>query len=126
MKPRVLLAAIACLCGLFVTAPNLPAQSAPALSPQAIQNIQNIVSTLKLTPEQISALIPILKAEAPRIQAIRSDSSLSRLQKIEQFRAVHAQTDPQVRSILSPQQYQQLQQIRAQEIQQMIRQKMGQ
>ncbi len=126
MKPRVLFAAAACLCCLSVMAPNLPAQSAPALSPQAIQNIQNIVSTLKLTPEQISALIPILKAEAPRIQAIRSDSSLSRMQKIEQFRAVHAQTDPQVRSILSPQQYQQLQQIRAQEIQQIIRQKMGQ
>ncbi len=126
MKLRVLFAAAACLCCLSVTAPNLPAQSAPALSPQAIQNIQNIVRTLNLTPEQISALIPILKAEAPKIQAIKSDPSLSRMQKMEQMRAIHAETDPQVRSILSPQQYQQLQQIRAQEIQQMIRRKMGQ
>ena len=84
------------------------------------------MSTLKLTPEQISALVPVLKAEAPRIQAIKSDPSLSRMQKVEQFRAVHAQTDPQVKSILSPQQYQQLQQIRAQELQRMLRQKMGQ
>ena len=82
--------------------------------------------TLNLTPEQISALIPILKAEAPKIQAIKSDPSLSGMQKMEQMRAIHAETDPQVRSILSPQQYQQLQQIRAQEIQQMIRRKMGQ
>lgn len=124
MKLRVLFA-VACLC-LFVAAPNLPAQSAPALSPQAIQNIENIVRTLNLTPEQISALIPILKAEAPKIQAIKSDPSLSGMQKMEQMRAIHAETDPQVRSILSPQQYQQLQQIRAQEIQQMIRRKMGQ
>jgi Spy/CpxP family protein refolding chaperone len=126
MKLCVSFATLACLCCLFVAAPNSAAQSAQSLSPQAIQNIQNIVRTLNLTPEQVSALIPILRAEAPKIQAIKSDPSLSRMQKLEQMRAIHAETDPQVRSILSPEQYQQLQQIRAQEIQQMIRRRMGQ
>src|SRR5215469_3138868 len=98
MKLRIVFATIAGLCCLFVSAPNVSAQSAPAQSPQAIQNIQNVVRSLNLTPEQISALIPILRAEAPKVQAIKSDPSLSRMQKIEQMRAIHAETDPQVRS----------------------------
>ena len=123
---RVLFATVVCLCCLFLAVPDLPAQPPQGLSSQSIQRIQNVVRTLNLSPEQISALIPILKAEAPRIQAIKSDQSLSRMQKIEQMRAIHAETDPQVRSILTPQQYQQLQQIRRQEVQQMIQRRMGQ
>ena len=126
MKRPVLFVIVACLCYLFLVVPNLPAQPPQGLSSQSIQRIQNVVRTLNLSPEQISALIPILKAEAPRIQAIKSDQSLSRMQKIEQMRAIHAETDPQVRSILTPQQYQQLQQIRRQEVQQMIQRRMGQ
>ena len=126
MKLSVLFVIVVCLCCLFLAAPNLPAQPPQGLSSQSIQRIQNVVRTLNLSPEQISALIPILKAEAPRIQAIKSDQSLSRMQKIEQMRAIHAETDPQVKSILSPQQYQQLQQIRRQEVQQMIQRRMGQ
>ncbi|HLH18597.1 MAG TPA: hypothetical protein VKX45_15365 [Bryobacteraceae bacterium] len=98
----------------------LMAQQAPAL-----QKIQNLAAALNLTPEQKQALIPILRTEVPKIQAIRSNQSLSGMEKIQQIRAVHAEIDPQVRAILNPQQYQQLQQIRAQEIQQMIRERMG-
>ncbi len=92
---------------------------------QALQKIQNLAAALNLTPEQKQALIPILRTEVPKIQAIRSNQSLSGMEKIQQIRAVHAEIDPQVRAILNPQQYQQLQQIRAQEIQQMIRERMG-
>ena len=96
-----------------------------AQSTQALQNIQKIATALNLTPEQKQALIPILKAEVPRIQAIKSNQSLTGVQKIQQIRAVHAEVDPQVRAILSPQQYQQLQEIRTQEIQQLIKRKMA-
>ena len=96
-----------------------------AQSPQALQNIQKVATALNLTPEQKQALIPILKAEAPRIKAIKSNQSLSGMQKIQQIRAVHEEVDPQVRAILTPQQYQQLQQIRAQEIQQLIKSRMA-
>jgi Spy/CpxP family protein refolding chaperone len=96
-----------------------------AQSPQALQNIQKVATALNLTPEQKQALIPILKAEAPRIKAIKSNQSLSGMQKIQQIRAVHEEVDPQVRAILTPQQYQQLQQIRAQEIQQVIKSRMA-
>jgi hypothetical protein len=40
---------------------------------------------------------------------------------MEQLKAVHDETDPQVKEILNPDQYQTLQTIRRQEIQQAIR-----
>ena len=48
------------------------------------------------------------------------------MQKLEQMKAIHAQSDPQVKAILNPQQYEQLQQIRQQEIHQAMEKKMGQ
>jgi len=38
------------------------------------------------------------------------------VQKIEQVKAIHQQTDPQMKAILSPEQYQKLKQIRLQAI----------
>ena len=38
------------------------------------------------------------------------------MQKIQQIRAIHKQTDPQMKAILSPEQYQKLQTIRQQAI----------
>ena len=38
------------------------------------------------------------------------------MQKMQQLRAIHQQTDPQMRAILSPEQYQKLKQIRLQTI----------
>jgi hypothetical protein len=60
--------------------------------------------------------LPILADEAPKVQAIKNDNSLSKIQKIQQLRAVHQQTDPQMKAILSPAQYQKLQAIRQQTI----------
>ena len=48
------------------------------------------------------------------------------MQKLEQIKAIHAQSDPQIKSILNPQQYEQLQQIRQQEIHEAMEKKMGQ
>jgi hypothetical protein len=50
------------------------------------------------------------------VNAIKNDSSLSRMQKMEQVRAIHQQTDPQMKAILSPEQYQKLKQIRLQAV----------
>jgi hypothetical protein len=38
------------------------------------------------------------------------------MQKMQQVRAIHQQTDPQMKAILSPEQYQKLQAIRQQAI----------
>jgi hypothetical protein len=44
---------------------------------------------------------------------------------MEQLRALHEQTNPQVQALLSPQQYEQLQQIRRHELEQTIQKKRG-
>ena len=71
---------------------------------------------LKLTPEQEAKVIPILKEEAPKLEAIKSNTSMSGIQKMRELRAIHNQTAPQLQQILSPAQYQKLQAIREQEI----------
>ncbi len=75
---------------------------------------QAIAQQLSLTPQQKEKILPILAAEVPKVQSIKNDNSLSTVQKIQQLRAIHQQTDPQMKAILSPEQYQKLKQIRAQ------------
>ena len=74
--------------------------------------VEAIAQQLNLTPEQKAKVLPILREEAPKVQAIKNDNSLSKIQKVQQLRAIHQQTDPQMKAILSPEQYQKLQAIR--------------
>ncbi len=85
-----------------------------------------LAKQLNLTPEQKMKLMPILADEAPKVEAIKANTSLTGLQKMEQLRALHEQTNPQVQAILSPQQYEQLQQIRQHEIEQTMQKKRAQ
>ena len=82
----------------------------------AMSKAQAIAQQLSLTPQQKEKILPILAAEVPKVHAIKNDNSLSKMQKIEQVKAIHQQTDPQMKAILSPEQYQKLKQIRAQAI----------
>jgi hypothetical protein len=88
--------------------------------------LEALAKQLNLSPQQKMQLLPILEADAPKIQAIKNNTSLGPLQKMEQMKAVHAQSDPQIKSILNPQQYEQFQQIRQQEIQAAMQKRMGQ
>lgn len=86
---------------------------------------QAIAQQLNLTPQQKEKILPILAAEVPKVQAIKNDNSLGKIQKIQQLRAIHQQADPQMKSILSPEQYQKLQAIRQQTIREATQQHMG-
>jgi protein CpxP len=92
-------------------APTSFAQKSDAMS-----KAQAIAQQLSLTPQQKEKILPILAAEAPKVQAIKNDNSLSKLQKVQQLKAIHQQTDPQMKAILSPEQYEKLKQIRLQAI----------
>ena len=96
---------------LLITAPVAPAQNADRLA-----KIQSVAHELKLTPEQEAKVIPILKEEAPKLEAIKSNTSMSGMQKMREIRAIHSQTAPQLQQILSPAQYQKLQAIREEDI----------
>jgi hypothetical protein len=82
----------------------------------AMAKAQAIAQQLKLTPQQKEKVLPILVDEAPKVNAIKNDNSLSSTQKMQQVRAIHQQTDPQMKAILSPEQYQKLKEIRLQAI----------
>ena len=76
----------------------------------AMQRAQAVAQELNLTPQQKEKILPILTAEVPKVNAIKNDNSLSRTQKMEQVKAIHQQTDPQMKAILSSEQYQKLKQ----------------
>jgi len=101
----------AALCfGIFV----LPVHTSLAQNKAA--KLQAIAKQLDLTPQQKVKILPILADEGPKVEAIKNDNSLSKVQKIQQIRAIHRQTDPQMKAILSQEQYQKLQAIRQQAI----------
>jgi Spy/CpxP family protein refolding chaperone len=96
---------------------GMPLLLAPPSSAQGKNaKLEAISQQLKLTPEQKAKILPILAAEGPKVQKIKNDNSLSKFQKIQQIKAIHQQTDPQMKAILSPEQYQKLQGIRQQAI----------
>ena len=78
--------------------------------------LEAISQQLNLTPQQKAKILPILADEGPKVQKIKNDNSLTRLQKMQQIKAIHQQTDSQMKAILSPAQYQKLQAIRQQAI----------
>ncbi len=115
---------VALMLGMLVSL----AAKANAQGPSAeqAQKLEALAKQLNLTPQQKMQLMPILKADAPKLEAVKNNTSLGPLQKLEQMKAIHAQSDPQIKSILNPQQYEQLQQIRQQEIHEAMEKKMGQ
>jgi hypothetical protein len=94
------------------------AQKAPAYAqkPTGLAKAEAISQQLGLTPQQKIKILPILRDEVPKVQAIKNDNALSRVQKVQQIRAIHQQTDPQMKATLSPEQYQKLRAIRQQTI----------
>ena len=124
MKHRKIVLAVLALgvCMLLVTT---PASQAQAQGSAQAQKLSTVVKQLNLSPEQKIKLMPILEDEAPKVEAIKANASLTNFQKLQQLRALHEQTNPQVQAILSPQQYEQLQQIREHELEQTIQKKRG-
>ena len=96
---------------MFALPPTSFAQNADAKA-----KVQAVAQQLNLTPQQKEKILPILADELPKVRSIKNDNSLSKIQKIQKLRGIHAQTDPQMKAILSPEQYQKLQGIRRQEI----------
>src|SRR5262245_31470557 len=104
MRPRSVAIALAfCMSLLFTSYAQSNARA---------QRLKEVAKQLHLTRDQERQLIPILEAEEPKLEAIRNDPSLSREQKLQRLRAVHDESNPQLKSILTPEQYQQLQGIR--------------
>jgi len=121
MKKHIHLVILALCVAIFaLLAPASFAQKTDAMS-----KAQAMAQQLSLTPQQKEKILPILAAEVPKVHAIKNDNSLSKMQKMQQLKALHQQTDPQMKAILSPEQYQKLGQIRAQTIREATQRTLG-
>jgi hypothetical protein len=69
---------------------------------------------LQLTPAQKEQIKPILMEEAPKLQALKADTSMPPAQKMMQMRQIREATDAKINPILTPDQQQKLQAMRAQ------------
>jgi hypothetical protein len=87
---------------------------------EAVAKLEKVSAQLQLTPEQKEQIKPILMEEAPKMKALKSNTTMPPLQKARQMREIADETDAKLKPILSPQQYAKWEQIRGEERQQMI------
>ena len=124
--PRYLLFIAATLMASAMCA-RLGYAQAPAQGDKSemIAKLEKMSTELQLTPAQKQQVLPILKQEAPKLQAVKANTSLGPLQKGMQLKQISNDTDTKLKPILTPEQFQKLQQMHEQERQQMM-QKMEQ
>jgi hypothetical protein len=96
--------------GMFLLVGTM--SSAQSSGQQQSAKLEEIAKYLSLSPQQKDKILPILADEAPKVRAIKADTSLSRMQRAQRIKAIHQQNDPQMKAILSPAQYQKLQAMR--------------
>ena len=115
------------LCGAVVVSLicNLVAQTNPPAAPAGNgggqheggkagkERGQKILKELNLTDDQKTKVAPILQKAKADVKAIRSDESLSKKQKHQQIEAVRQNTSQQLQAVLTPEQFQKFQEIRA-------------
>ena len=127
MKTRIaLVAALTFYLGISLgTASAIGAQGAGG-NAEVAKKVEALAKQLNLTADEKEKLLPVLAEEAPKLKAVKEDTTLTGMQKLEKIRAIHQETDPKVKAILSSDQYQQWQTIRQQEIREMIEKKKSQ
>ena len=71
------------------------------------------LAKLNLTEDQKSQVQPIMQKARDEMKAIHEDSTLTQEQKGQQIQTIKQSSDEQLKSILTPEQYQKLQEMRA-------------
>lgn len=92
---------------------KMRAEDAPAApGGQAPNRMEAIAKELQLTDEQQAKLRDIFQGPAEQIKELRANTSLSNEQKMKEFKAIQDKMEPQVKAILTPEQYTKWQAIR--------------
>ncbi len=86
--------------------------------------INHLSIELGLTEQQRQQIIPIIKEELPQLEALKKDTSLSAVRKIERLREIGNAMDAKISPHLNAAQQQKFQQLREERRKQMI-EKMG-
>jgi protein CpxP len=120
-QAKALVVLIAMLVVLPIFAQVAQAQGAPSPDKQeAMAKLEKMSAALNLTPAQKKQMMPIMMEEGQKMKAIKGNSSLGPLEKGMQMKQVGTDMDAKVKPILSPDQYQKFEAMRAQEREQMI------
>ena len=83
--------------------PVLPASNFGG--PRAVGDpLQMMKRKLDLTDEQVKKLDPIMKDQQAKVAAVRSNTTLSRQDKMAKLNQIRVATDPQVKRVLTPEQ----------------------
>lgn len=98
----------------------MASQGAMGNASDVTAKLQHMSKALQLTPAQQEEIKPILMEEAPKIQALKADTSMPPAQKMMQMRQIREATDAKINPILTPDQQQKLQQMHAQQREQMM------
>ena len=104
------------------SAPMVSAQE-PASPAEVQAKLQQMATTLQLTDDQKAQIKPIIMAEAPKIKALKDDTSMPQMQKMRQIKKLADGVDAKIKPILTPDQYQKFQEMRMQQRDQMMQQK---
>jgi len=78
----------------------------------AAELTENLAQQLGLTEQQKQQIVPILKEEVPKLQALKNDASLSGADKVRRLREIGAAVDAKVTPLLNPEQQQKFQEMR--------------
>jgi Spy/CpxP family protein refolding chaperone len=92
----------------FVSRPAIAQEASHEQGQTATSNVDarlnQLGKELNLTDEQKTKLRPILTEESQQMQAIRSDTSLSKEQKMAKMKEVRDSHQPHINEILTPEQ----------------------
>lgn len=125
MKSRILQLAAIGLGGLLAITltTTSTAQDIGSLAKQQMGNpdtMSTLLQQLHLSPAQAQKVLPILKGETPKLQAIQGSSTLSDTEKTAQIKAVQNQSDSKLKTILSPEQLLSLKNFRSLQVKELI------
>jgi hypothetical protein len=80
---------------------------------------------LGVSAQQSTQIAPILANEGQKVMATRNNNSLSDSQKRQEIKSLQAQSDPQLKAILSPAQYDKLKVVRYQALRWVTQKRLG-
>ena len=89
------------------------AQAKDGPGPKHGKRFEELSSKLNLSADQQAQLKPVMDSTRQQMDAIRNDASLSKEQKREKAQETRKSTDSQIEAILTPEQKQQFQAMKA-------------
>ena len=98
----------------------IPLPSPPIVVNPVTELLNHFSLELGLTQEQRQQILPFLQGEVPKLQALKKNTSLKPLQKLEQLKQISDDIDAKVTPLLNQEQQQKFQQIRDQHRRELI------